>query len=746
MRHYLLKFNILLLLISISSAVIYCYQYVTERDDIYEVNNNIALEETNKAATKIEEQIRYLIQTGQQLKLELTGQVFNGSNTDKTIKLKLEKLLAQNNKRSEGKIFAVGVALNQGVFAAAVNDLAQANKYNLKSWYAYQKNGQVKIKAKDYDYTLAGKKRTAWYTKAVEQRQPVWQEPKFSSTSGAYIIGYSIPFYRSDNQNDIAGVITLNYSITELKLIMRARNFWKTGYGFIVSEQGHLIYHPNERLAKQQVITSQISATHYNVRKDDLLRCFLAGGLCLNNNNSISSGGKAFTSKNLDALVFSRKIKHTNWRLHVVFIKNEQGFNSIKLHSLYVRLVVSLTSALASLVIFMTYWQLRSASVTPQPSLQAIWFMAFAISCIFICGLALIAREANINLLDNNSESILLTDYNDIQQQQKNYLSYSRQIKQKEAEFVKTGLHIQSLDYQSTSNLVLTGFIWQKYKMADTPHFSNQQKGVVFANAVNSQVFYRYADHHYIDQSNGIETIGWYFKVQLAQSIDHSTYPFDSGLISLTLQHLDFANNVVLVPDIDAYPLIYRTARPGLQSNLSLSGWDIVSTYFSLHKSDYSTNMGINDYIERYNLAELNFNISIQRVFINPLITHITPMAMVFIILFLLMLLSTNNVNRAAKFGFNPMTVIAGSTALLFSTMLWHSSLREELATAGISYYECYYFLAYLMIALVAINSVILAGAINIQTFDFKDNFIPKVLYWPLLTGVLFFITLIKLG
>ena len=746
MKNYLLKINTLLLLATIICSVTYSYQYFTERNRIFNINNEKAHLETDKAASKIKKQINYLIETGEQLKQTLTGQVFNGSKTDQQIKLKLKNILAENNKRQEGKIFAVGIALDQGIFTSHPNDLIQPDKYDLKSWYAYQKNNQIKIKTKEYDYTETGKKQTAWYTKAVELGKPVWQEPKFSRTSGAYIIGYSIPFYTAENHAKIAGVITLNYSITELKLIMRARGFWKTGYGFIVSKQGNLIYHPNEHLAKQEVTNNQISKIQYAAEKDDLLSYFLAKDQYINNDNNPLSRGQAFTTNNLDALVFSKKIASTNWLLHVVFIKDEQGFNSPALHNLYLRLITSITITLASLVIFIIYkkyyWSKKN---TAKINIKTLWFIALSTSCIALAGLSLIAIEANINLLDNNQASVQLIDKNDIKQAKEQYLDYSKKIKQKQAKFVKTGIHINSLNYVNNANLALTGFIWQKYKLIGTPHFSNQQKGVILSNVINGQLFYRYEDRNYTYRNNDIETIGWYFKVQLAQEINHSTYPFDSGLISLKLQHLDFNNNIVLEPDIEAYPLIYRTARPGLQSNISLPDWNIISSYFSLHKSDYSSNMGINNYIERYSLADMHFNIAIQRLFITPLITHIAPMVMVFITLFLLVLLSTNNSNRATKLGFNPMTVIAASIALLFSTMLWHSSLRAVLASGGISYYECYYFLAYLMIALVSINSVILADQNRINFVNFKDNLLPKMLYWPLLTGTLFLITLIKI-
>ncbi len=750
MFSYILLFNKLLLSIGIAGSLFFSYQYHIERSKAFDEKNIIAFEETNAAAEKIEEQINYLIHEGKKLKKTLTGYNFSGTAADNDIREHLTNLLSKNKIRSEGKIFAVGVALNKGVFKSIESDPIKPDKNDLKSWYSYQKNGRINIKGKTYNYTQSNSKRTEWFTKAVEFKQPIWQEPKFSSTSGTYIIGYSIPFYKTQQNNSIAGVITLNYSITELKSIMRARKFWRTGYGFIVSEKGNLIYHPNEQIAKQEVVSSRSNNTKYATKKDDLLSCFLSGSMCNKSVFKVNTTGQDSIFEGKDSKVFSKEIPHTNWLLHVVFMKNELGYNSVLLHRIYLGVVVSLTLSIVCFIIFIAFtWHIKKH--TPFNDERAfIWAVAIAISFAFMIGLGLIAKEANVNLLNENRDSFHLTDYEDIENEKNIYLSYGKKIKQIHARFVKTGVLIQSIDHKSSDKLVITGFVWQKYNKNKTHDndnvFSDEEKGVIFPDAVDSKILYRYANRNYVDVSNGVETVGWYFNIQLTQSIDHNAYPFDSGLLSLRLQHINVANSVVLEPDLDAYPMINSTSKPGVKHNLILSGWDVISTYFSFNKSKYNTNFGINDYINRYNLAELYFNISVQRQFINPLITHVTPMIMVFLILFLLVLLATNDKHRAEKYGSYPMVVIQSSSALLFATMLWHSSLRDELGSSGISYYECYYFLAYLMIAIVALNSVILANDKKVHFVDFEDNLLPRIFYWPFLTSILFFITLFKLS
>ncbi|MDK2595781.1 hypothetical protein [Pseudoalteromonas obscura] len=745
MLDYLIRCNRYVGLLLLILLIYLVPQYFQNKTHVFEQKNTLAYEETLYAAKHIERQIAYLIEVGDTIKSQLSDEDFSQHDMSLALDTKVKRILThtlQSNKhRQEGQIFAVGVSLDKQIFNTP--GAIASDQYELKSWYAFQSNNQIQIKPKNYDYTQIGSKKTQWYTKAVEQGRAIWQEPKFSSTSGAYIIGYSIPFFTDASRSQVAGVISLNYSLTELKSIMRARHFWKTGYGFVVSEQGNLIYHPNEQLAKQEVVLTNGGVSQYASKKDVILACYLRGGACFTERlMQRDAQAKTFQLQSGKAKVFSKLIAHTNWQLHVVFMTNELGYNAKELHRMYVNLVLVSTLFAINCIIGL-YFKTRHRITTPS-WLPSSWLFVGAISMSFMVGLALIAKEASVHLYEHQSDSLKLTDEQDVSKARARYLRYSDQIKQHPAQFVKTGILVRSIEYQNLNELVISGYIWQKYDLDGL--IEDKQKGVVFADAVDGKLFYRFGEHHYRDITHNTETLGWYFKVVLPLAIDHSYYPFDSGTVSLRLKHLNMANNIVLEPDLNAYPLVYHSAKPGLNTVAKLTGWDIANSYFSLRKSNYETDFGISNYIDRYNLAELYFNVSIKRAFINPLITHVAPMMMVFVILFLLLILSTANQSQADVFGFNPMAVITGSSALMFSTMLWHSTLRGELNDAGINYYESYYFLAYLALALVTINSVLLSRTERMYFIHHKDNLLPRLFYWPFLSCALFFITYLKLG
>lgn len=106
---------------------------------------------------------------------------------------------------------------------------------------------------------------------------------------------------------------------------------------------------------------------------------------------------------------------------------------------------------------------------------------------------------------------------------------------------IPTGVFIQSLEFLSTNNVQVTGYVWQVYA-ASVP--SDIQRGFVLPEAVDeayqTQEVYRHAEA-------GGETIGWYFHATLRQAFDYQRYPFDRQDVWLRLRHPDFGRGVLLV-------------------------------------------------------------------------------------------------------------------------------------------------------------------------------------------------------
>jgi hypothetical protein len=91
--------------------------------------------------------------------------------------------------------------------------------------------------------------------------------------------------------------------------------------------------------------------------------------------------------------------------------------------------------------------------------------------------------------------------------------------------------------------------------------------------------------------------------------------------------------------------------------------------------------------------------------------------------------------------GFNAAAVVASCSALFFVALIAHVQMRNELAANSVVYLEYFYLVTYLIILLITTNAVLLSLNVKLWIVQFHDNLIPKLIYWPVLSGALFICT-----
>ena len=96
----------------------------------------------------------------------------------------------------------------------------------------------------------------------------------------------------------------------------------------------------------------------------------------------------------------------------------------------------------------------------------------------------------------------------------------------------------------------------------------------------------------------------------------------------------------------------------------------------------------------------------------------------------------------ASLFGFNTSAVLSFCAALFFVVIITHVNLRTNLSAQGIIYLELFYFLMYGAIMGVAVNAIIIASPLTIGLVHYRDNFLVRLTYWPILFSVLLLVTL----
>jgi len=304
---------------------------------------------------------------------------------------------------------------------------------------------------------------------------------------------------------------------------------------------------------------------------------------------------------------------------------------------------------------------------------------------------------------------------------------------------IPTGVVVQSLEFLDANNVRVSGYVWQQYG----PEIPDDiAQGVIFPEAVAEAYG---AEEAYLAEQGGTELVGWYFHATFRQPFYYEEYPFDRQDVWLRLWHPNAERGVLLVPDFAAYRNIDPRALPGLEEQFVYGGWVPEDSGFSYAVQRYNTTFGFATDFEEGALPELYFNVALKRSFLGPFVDQVLFAAAVALMLFLVLALTASDEERKTRFGFSPSGALGATSGLLFAVILKHTQLRTTIGQQGIAYLEALPFLFYLLVPLVALNAIVLASPWQIRFVEWNHNLLPKLLYWPLLLGLLLAITLVVL-
>lgn len=332
---------------------------------------------------------------------------------------------------------------------------------------------------------------------------------------------------------------------------------------------------------------------------------------------------------------------------------------------------------------------------------------------------------------------------------------------------IRTGIFVQSLSFFNSTEVSLTGYIWQHYRSGidDDIRPGRGEVGFVFPEQVasngdtNTREAYRIP---YVDANGPGEVIGWYFDAVLRQPFDYKKYPFDHKTAWIRMWHKEFWRNIVLVPDFSAYddldevdeyvkncklldePSSSDLCVFGIDKDMVLGTWEREDTYFDYAKAYYDSDFGISTYVGQHQFPELRYNFVLKRNFENAFIVYLLPLLLVAMLLFAALLTVSNKEELSGRFGFNTSGFIGACSALFFVVLLAHIQLREQFGGSGIVYIENFYILMYILLVLATTN-VYLFSVRPRRGFDwilYEDNMVFKAAYWPVVLSCLILITL----
>jgi hypothetical protein len=231
-------------------------------------------------------------------------------------------------------------------------------------------------------------------------------------------------------------------------------------------------------------------------------------------------------------------------------------------------------------------------------------------------------------------------------------------------------------------------------------------------------------------------------EVTLRQSFDYKKFPLDHKTVWIRMWPEDFLHRILLFPDYRAYLSTDLNDVFGIDEDIVLGNWRIEETFFDYHLPDYDTNFGIINSEHNPKLfPELYFNIVLKRKFLNEFIIYLIPLLTVAALLFLILLATTTEKEKADRFDFNILGVIGINSALFFVVIIAHIQLRREFSGSGLVYLEYFYLVMYVVILLVTLDAYLISAGWQVRLLHYKDHLIPKLLYWPLLFGASAIIT-----
>ena len=319
---------------------------------------------------------------------------------------------------------------------------------------------------------------------------------------------------------------------------------------------------------------------------------------------------------------------------------------------------------------------------------------------------------------------------------------------------LSTGAFIQSLSFSDTSEVYLTGYLWQRYinELPDDPYApwkdscehdylpwvlpdrvrlgDDKEPRLAYSEVIRGQAVN--------DESAPARLgmlCGWFFEATLRQAFNYGRYPFDNTIISLRIWLRDPDMNVVTTPDFSAYP--NGTGYDdlfGINEQMVLNSWERKNTYFTYTYLDtLNTNLGMLDMNVVNKNPELNYRFVIKRKLVDSMVEHLLGILVVMILLYATLLVISRDEEKADRHGFNTAMVLGACSALFFVILISHIQIRTQFSGTSVVYLEGFYYLTYLLLIMTTINTYLFSENPNHLTavLHYRDNIVPKLLYWP---------------
>jgi hypothetical protein len=612
------------------------------------------------------------------------------------------------------------LAGNEHYFSAGLCYTPYSFKPGLKlySKLHVKKDGHIESSPveKTYDYT---KPEHKWFTEAVASG-PYWSQPFYGEAAKALLITYSVPFFNTDQstgRRSIKGIVVISLSMEQIKRTIESLDLGPTGFGALVSQKGVYIYHPDTEL----VISGKTlrEAARELADKDRLILSEKAerGESGILDHRSASTG--------LNSWMIYAPIPLTGWSLQNTFMKDDLEWDVSLIRHRLIWIAISIIIFLSSAVLFL--FQIYDGDRL------RLWLASSICTLLLTAGIGYIWNVSLSYDSVSGNEGILISDRATLLRVMNSYTRESLERHTEAPVFIPTGIFLETASLNTSGELSISGYIWQKYKVGMQDSIA---RGFTISNAYNMEI-----KENYRVVEKGYEVVRWYFSGKVSQNLNYSKYPLDLAKINIRVLHKELNHNVFLVPDLASYKFINPTALPGIRKGMSMPGWNMSRSSFELRKIASNTGLGLEQRLDKENFPSFHFCIIIKRIFLDAFISNLIALIIVAVILFTLLMITSRDEKLVSFMQAGSGRILNICASMFFIIAFSHIEVRRRILSEQIFYLEYFYFLIYLAILLVCINSVMYSIGAKIHLIQYKDNIVFRLFFWPFLTGLMFVVT-----
>jgi len=572
-----------------------------------------------------------------------------------------------------------------------------------------------------YDYTDTTLETSLWYTRAARRKKSGWAGPYFGQAAKTHFVAYSRPLF--DSRHQFMGVAFATMSLSRLREQVAGKSGLSEGYVTLLSDNGTILYHPRvEMMEGNQTIRTVAAQTNNTALlqfSDSLDKASLKGELAYHS---------IYTRENT-RLKYQR-IPDLGWTLLGV-VPDRSGQPWCTYHKQLFLFVLAL------LVLGLWLWCLISW--------RYIWLRSAGVALLFIAGLVTLCTLA-VQKYESGICAPLSVLVGDARQQEHDcsrtpltnsfaasaYMNRCFEVTHA-MRSIPTGVELQTINFTSAYSFSMTGYLWQRYRnRADTALL-----GVEFPEQECASLTLTYDD----SLAPGQYVRGWRFAVNIRQPFNYRRYPVDKEEFWLRMAPKGLSPDILLEPDF----LGYRQGRSslfGIDQNLVLPHWKLLNTNFSYAVNQSSSNYGKRT-LTGNPTPELYFSLHVRRNILDAFISHFIPLLVIVLMLFAILWVGRKQSSDSKILGFSSLSGASGCSGLFFIAIYNHISVRTALGVSEVVYMECFFFVTYAAILFVSLNAILVGMDDKSRFINHNDNQISRLLYWPLITGILFVCTFV---